>query len=390
MKRIAALVLTLSMTCSIFPMGASASGHHPFTDVPDHHWARDSIQYVYDNGLMNGTSDTTFSPESYFSRAMFVTILGRMEGVNTAEYQGTPFSDVNGVPWAKPYIQWASENGIVNGVGDGKFAPNDIITREQYCTIVVRYMDNTGKDFLGLPGVIPTYPDVDDISTYAITSFIEMASYGLIDDNWGKAEPKVKMDRAQIADLFSRFHDMLTNGNMPTVYNIRKNPYIDFSEVADILADTSSFTWDWMHNNSYTDPGKTLSAYDPAREDWATMEKVIYPWVEDANDVKKLALQHYTAGAWNELTFYHFWYKAPDGLYVPKVDTAASYFSDMASCDLNVRQASETKFYVDITPCDSDGYSMGTFYNTLVYKNGYWVFEQSVPPLIDRVPIAFG
>lgn len=389
MKRLLSLALTLVLACSILPMGASAYGSHPFTDVPDDHWASEGVQYVYDNGLMNGTSATTFSLDSKFSRAMFVTILGRMEGVDPADYGGTPFGDVNGVAWAKPYIQWASEKGIVNGVGGGKFAPNDPITREQYCTIVIRYMDNTGKDFLGLPGFIPTYPDVDDISTYALTAFIEMASYGLIDDFEGDALPKIHMTRADIAVYFSRFHDMLTNGNMPTTYNIRKDPYIGFNEVAEILVDTSSFTWDWMHNNSYTDPGKTLTAYDPAREDWATMEKVIYPWVENANDVKKLALQHYTAGAWDELSFYHFWYKAPDGLYVPKVDSGDGYFSGIKGYDLDVEQASETEFYLTIMPYDSQG-SMGTFYNTLVYKNGYWVFEQSVPPLLDTVPMAFG
>ena len=389
MKRLLALALTLVMTCSILPVGAGAYGHHPFTDVSDYDWFSDGVQYVYDNGLMNGTSDTTFSPDSKFTRAMFVTILGRMEGVDPAKYRGTPFSDVNGVTWAKPYIQWASEKGIVNGIGDGKFAPNSYITREQYCTILVRYMDNTGKDFLGEPQIIPTYPDVDDISTYAVTAFIEMASYGLIDDFEGDALPKIHMTRADIADLFSRFHEFMETGYMHYVYNVRQDPYIDANGVADILADTSSFTWDWMHNNSYTDPGKTLTAYDPAREDWATMEKVIYPWVEDANDVKKLALQHYTAGAWNELTFYHFWYKAPDGLYVPKVDSGDGYFSGIKGYDLDVEQASETEFYLTIMPYDSQG-SMGTFYNTLVYKNGYWVFEQSVPPLLDTVPMAFG
>lgn len=389
MKRLLSLALTLVLACSILPMGASAYGSHPFTDVPDDHWASYGVQYVYDNGLMNGTSATTFSPDSKFSRAMFVTILGRMEGVDPADYPGTSFTDVNGVAWAKPYIQWASEKGIVNGVGGGKFSPNTPITREQYCTIVVRYMDNTGKDFLGEPQIIPTYPDVDDISTYAVTAFIEMASYGLIDDFEGDALPKIHMTRADIADLFSRFHEFMETGYMHYVYNVRQDPYIDANGVADILADTSSFTWDWMHNNSYTDPGKTLTAYDPAREDWATMEKVIYPWVEDANDVKKLALQHYTAGAWNELTFYHFWYKAPDGLYVPKVDSGDGYFSGIKGYDLDVEQASETEFYLTIMPYDSQG-SMGTFYNTLVYKNGYWVFEQSVPPLLDTVPMAFG
>ena len=389
MKRLVSLVLSLILCCSVLPMGASAYGHHPFTDVPDDHWASYGVQYVYDNGLMNGTSSTTFSPDSKFSRAMFVTILGRMEGVDPADYRGTPFSDVNGVAWAKPYIQWASEMGIVNGVGGGKFAPNDPITREQYCTIVVRYMDNTGKDFLGDPQIIPTYPDVDDISTYAVTAFIEMASYGLIDDFEGDALPKIHMTRADIADLFSRFHEFMETGYMPYVYNVRQDPYIGYNEVAEILADTSSFTWDWMHNNSYTDPGKTLTAYDPAREDWATMEKVIYPWVEDAKDVKKRALQHYTAGAWDELSYYHFWYKAPDGLYVPKVDSGDGYFSGIKGYDLDVEQASETEFYLTIMPYDSQG-SMGIFYNTLIYKNGYWVFEQSVPPLLDTVPMAFG
>ena len=74
---------------------------------------------------------------------------------------------------------------------------------------------------------------------------------------------------------------------------------------------------------------------------------------------------------------------------MPKVDNGDGYFSGIIGCDLDVTQASETEFYLTIMPYDSQG-SMGTFYNTLVYKHGYWVFEQTVPPLIDRVPIAFG
>lgn len=388
MKRLFALALTLVMACSILPVGANAYDHHPFTDVSDDDWFADGVQYVYQNNLMNGTSATTFSPDSKFTRAMFVTILGRMEGVDPDKYQGTPFSDVNGVAWAKPYIQWASEKGIVNGVGDGNFAPNNFITREQYCTILVRYMDNTGKDFLGDPSIIPTYPDVDDISTYAITGFIEMASYGLIDDVEGFALPKVYMTRADIADLFSRFHDMIEHGNMPYVYNIRQDPYIGYNEVAEILADTSSFTWDWTVNNSYTDSSKTIQSYSPYAENFVTLEKVIYPWIMDENDLKALAKQHYTAGAWDEFTYYRHNETTANGFYMIKAG-GESYFDDMTGCDLDVTQVSETKFYVNITPYNDWG-TLGTFYNTLVYQNGYWVFEQEVPPLLDRVPIAFG
>lgn len=388
MKRLLALALTLVMTCSILPVGAGAYGHHPFTDVPDDHWASYGVQYVYDNGLMNGTSATTFSPDSKFSRAMFVTILGRMEGVDPADYPGTSFTDVNGVTWAKPYIQWASEKGIVNGVGGGKFSPNTPITREQYCTIVVRYMDNTGKDFLGEPQIIPTYPDVDDISTYAVTAFIEMASYGLIDDFEGDALPKIHMTRADIADLFSRFHDMIAHGNMPYVYNIRQDPYIGYNEVAEILADTSSFTWDWTFNNSYTDSSKTIESYSPYAEAFVTLEKVIYPWIADEDDLKSLAKQHYTAGAWEEFTYYRHNETTVNGFYIVQ-PAGVNFFSDMTGCDLDITQVSETKFNVTITPYDDWG-TMGTFYNTLVYQNGYWVFEQEVPPLLDRVEFSFG
>lgn len=211
MKRFFSLLLAAVLTVSTLILPACAAESSFFQDVPQSHWAYDSVKYVYENKLMNGTSPTTFSPDKTFSRAMFVTILGRLDQVDTNKYPKTQFQDVPAGTWFTPYVAWAAEQNIINGYSSTKFGPNDTITKEQYCAIICRYLDS--RDLSLEKGAAISFGDRDQISHYALDSVQAMAANELISLNGqNTVQPKAKLTRAEIADLFSRVHYGIGHG----------------------------------------------------------------------------------------------------------------------------------------------------------------------------------
>lgn len=110
-----------------------------FSDVKQTAYYSDAVNFAVKKGLFNGTTDTTFSPDAGMTRAMFVTVLGRASGVNAADYKTSSFGDVKEGSWYAGYVQWAYENKIVSGVGSGKFAPEQMISRAQMASILTNY-----------------------------------------------------------------------------------------------------------------------------------------------------------------------------------------------------------------------------------------------------------
>lgn len=111
---------------------------NPFTDVSPKDIYYDAVRYVYENGLFYGVSDHEFAPSLTMTRAMFVTVLGRMARVE-ADYSRRPsFTDTEAGLWYSPYVDWAAEKGFVLGYGDGRFGPDDPVTREQAAVITAR------------------------------------------------------------------------------------------------------------------------------------------------------------------------------------------------------------------------------------------------------------
>lgn len=222
MKRVLTLTLTLMLLLSamIFPARAADT---PFTDIGEGTDYYYSIVYLYNRGLMNGTGETTFSPSATFTRAMFVTMLGRMEEVDPSDYPGSSFSDVPAGRWDAPYIQWASQNGIVNGVGSGKFNPTGAITVEQYCTIVHRFLDSYGWEMevnVTAGDWPPAIRDLGDASSYARDYVWDMLYWGLLpeyyystSDNYGVwVHPKDRVIRSWIAGAFASLYQSLYDG----------------------------------------------------------------------------------------------------------------------------------------------------------------------------------
>ena len=176
----------------------------PFTDVNETDWFRDAVQYVYDNGLMDGVGGNRFAPNSQTTRAQLVTILYRLEG--EPEVSGTSgFSDVAAGIWYTDAVAWAAANGIVNGTTDTTFAPGEDITREQLVTVLYRYAEAKGYDVSARVD-LSAYPDANQIQSYAAESVAWAVAEGLIqgfEDN--TLRPAGNATRAQIATILMRF-----------------------------------------------------------------------------------------------------------------------------------------------------------------------------------------
>ena len=175
----------------------------PFGDIPNH-WAYEAVKYVYANSLMQGTDEATFAPDENMSRAMLVTVLYRMANPEGAE-SAHNFKDVAEGQWYSDAVAWAATNGIVSGISENKFAPNEDITREQMALIIYRFAKMQGFDV----------SDAADLSNFADTH--EVSDWALDAIRWanktelvkGTSEttlsPKATATRAQVAAILMRF-----------------------------------------------------------------------------------------------------------------------------------------------------------------------------------------
>ena len=179
------------------------TGANPFTDVSEKDWFYGDVMFVYENGLMLGTSETLFSPHGTATRGMMATILWRMEG-SPAPKGKNSFTDVVAGKWYADAITWAAENGIFAGYGKDKFGPDDPITREQLAAIFYRYADYKGYD-LTVKGNPDTFKDADKITDYAKTAMQWTVGSGLVKGKSGNLlDPQGTATRAEIAAMLHR------------------------------------------------------------------------------------------------------------------------------------------------------------------------------------------
>ncbi len=182
------------------------AGWNPYEDVNEGQWFYDAALYNYYNGLMDGVETGKFGPNLSVTRAMMVTILWRMEGRPVVNY-AMSFEDVAEGAWYTEAVRWAAANGIVNGVSETRFAPNDPITREQMAAILYRYAKYCGIDVsVGEDTNILSYKDFDEISEYAIPAFQWACGSGVMSGRAdGFLQPKAGATRAEVAQLIMNF-----------------------------------------------------------------------------------------------------------------------------------------------------------------------------------------
>ena len=177
---------------------------NPFTDVDSSDWFYDSVMYVYENGLMNGTASDTFCPNGGMTRGMFVTVLYRLSK-DTGSYIGS-FTDVPSGKWYESAVAWAAKNGIAGGVGDNKFSPDTGITREQLAVILYRYAKYKGYNVsVGEDTNILSYKDALSISEYAYSALQWACGAGIMNGDNGYLNPNGPASRAQVAAMLQRF-----------------------------------------------------------------------------------------------------------------------------------------------------------------------------------------
>ena len=192
------------------------TGANPFTDVSEKDWFYGDVMFVYENGLMLGTSKTLFSPYGTATRGMMATILWRMEGSPVPKGKNS-FTDVEAGKWYADAITWTAENSIFAGYGKDKFGPDDPITREQLAAIFYRYADYKGYD-LTVKGNLDKFKDADKITDYAKTAMQWAVGSGLVKGKSGNLlDPQGTATRAEIAAMLHRFIEKyeLVQGKAP-------------------------------------------------------------------------------------------------------------------------------------------------------------------------------
>ncbi len=175
-----------------------------FPDMKDH-WAAEYVKELYELGVVNGVSETEYGPELGLKRGDFILMLYRAAGSpEVSEDFSMPFSDVEESAYYAMSIKWAAEQGIAQGTGEGSFAPEDGLTREQGITFMYRSLAALGVSFEGEPADIESmYEDADMVSDWAVEALSVLSAMGIIEGTDGKVNPQSALTRSQMAKILT-------------------------------------------------------------------------------------------------------------------------------------------------------------------------------------------
>ena len=216
-KRLIGLLLCIAMIVTAIPMLALADdevpevsvdeilGEKKFDDVTDGKWYSEAVYFCVNAGVMSGTSENLFSPHASMTRAMFVTMLAACDGVDLAEYTGSSFTDVAEGKWYSAAVEWAYQNGIVSGIGEGVFGYKNTVTRQEIALMLKAYLEKSGiETTVNESFKFSRYADKDDISSWAEEAVEWACGMGLFDAAGNEGDlpllkPKNIATRAQVA-----------------------------------------------------------------------------------------------------------------------------------------------------------------------------------------------
>lgn len=178
---------------------------NPFTDISKTDACYAAVEFVCENELFKGTSDTTFAPMTTMSRGMFVTVLGRLAGVDTAAYTETSFRDVASDAYYAPYVAWAVEKGIALGYGDNVFGVNDEVTVEQAIVFMARFAKLYNVDLNIDDADLTAYTDINRVSEWAIVEMLWAVGSGVYRVDGAVLAPQNKAARSLVAEMVYNF-----------------------------------------------------------------------------------------------------------------------------------------------------------------------------------------
>lgn len=220
-RKLISLLLAVGLLLGTLALPASAAGT-PFTDVPDNAWYKNAVTYVYENGLFSGDGAGAFSPNAPMTRGMFVQVLSnKTSNYNKADWTGkSSFSDVNKNKWYAPAVEWASKAGLVSGVGNGKFAPEKNVTRQEMAVIMYNYAKKTGNDTSYDNTVLSQFPDASSVSGWAKEAMQWAVTHKVVNGSDGKLQPGSSAKRCEVAQVAVNADPILKNTEVeadPTV-----------------------------------------------------------------------------------------------------------------------------------------------------------------------------
>ena len=202
LKRMGAILMALALVLSLNLTAFAAVEDTGFSDVAADAWYADAVEYVRDNGLMSGTSATTFAPEGTMTRAMLATTLYRAAG-SPAVSGSDSFTDTADGAWYADAVLWASQRGVISGYGNNLFGTNDPVTREQIATILWRYAGSPSAD------VGQDFADESEIASYAAAAVDWARANGVVSGVDGnRFLPRNNATRAQVAAMLMRFDQL--------------------------------------------------------------------------------------------------------------------------------------------------------------------------------------
>ena len=185
-------------------MPVTVKRNYTFDDVLPTSWYFDAVEFVASEGLFNGTSSTSFTPDGNMNRAMIVTVLYRLAG-SPAVTGEVAFNDVASGLWYSSAVIWADANGIVEGFGDGRFAPLQNVTREEIACFIYRYAAFAGQD-ISAAADLSSYTDTSSIHDWALSAMQWAVSEEIITGRpSGALDPRGFATRAEVATMMMRF-----------------------------------------------------------------------------------------------------------------------------------------------------------------------------------------
>lgn len=201
-KKLLSCVLTIGILVSGLPMTTASAAE--FTDIQGH-WAYDSIRRLTDRGVFSGETETLFAPNDIVTRGMYVTILAKYDGYNPAAYTSSKFQDVPADSWYGPAVAWATQQGIVSGVSSTAFAPNRPITREELAVMTVNYANYAWK-ILPRTRNVKLFSDSSACANYALDAVCTLYRAGIVNGTPdGGFHPKGEATRAECAVILSAY-----------------------------------------------------------------------------------------------------------------------------------------------------------------------------------------
>ena len=222
LKRICSFALIITLLASTVSASAAAT----YSDIPEGAWYASAVEHVTNRGIFNGYSTEVFAPQATLTREMFVTALGRKNGLDLESIENNhQFSDVDFESWSGPYIVWAYETGLTQGTSATTFSPKDAVTREQVAVFVDNYLCSIGLPADAGEESSCDYSDADGINLWAVEAVESLYDCGLMTGNpQGEFEPKESITRAEAAVVLTRLDEYVDTHDIGIQDNMADTP----------------------------------------------------------------------------------------------------------------------------------------------------------------------